>query len=61
MVRKVSNFIAEREGSSCNNSDTAAKRVYVSRYCRYCGEVRYNTRTYTADIEQSDDSNSSKE
>ena len=60
-VREISNFIAKREGSSRNDGDTAAKRVRVSRRYGRCGEVRYNTRTYTADIEQLDDSNSSKE
>jgi hypothetical protein len=61
MVREVSNFIAEREGSSCNNGDIAAKRVYVGRRYRHCGEVGYNTRTYMADIEQLNNSNSSEE
>ena len=60
-VGEVSNFIAEREGSSRNDGDTAAKRVRVGRRCGRCGEVGHNTRTCTADIEQSDDSNSSEE
>jgi len=61
MVREVSNFIAKREGSSYNDGNTATKRVRVSRRCGRCGEVGYNTRTYIADIEQLDNSNSSKE
>ena len=61
MVRKVSNFIAKRKGSSCNNSNMAAKRVRVSKHCRYYSKVRHNTRTYTANIEQLNNSNSSKE
>jgi hypothetical protein len=61
MVKEVSNFIAEREGSSCNNSNTAIKRVCVSKCYRYYSEVRYNACTYIADIEQLDNSNSFKE
>jgi hypothetical protein len=61
MVREVFNFITEREGSSCNNSNTAVKRVCVSRHYRRYGEVGHNIYTYIADIEQLDDSNSSKE
>jgi hypothetical protein len=61
MVKEVSNFITKREGSSCNNSNIAVKRVYVSKYYRYCSEVKYNTCTYTVDIKQLNNSNSSEE
>jgi hypothetical protein len=61
IVREVFNFITEREGSSCNDGNIAIKRVCVGRYYRYCSKVGYNTYTCTADIEQLDDSNSSKE
>jgi hypothetical protein len=50
MVKKISNFITKREGSSYNNSDMATKRVCISRCYRYYSEVKYNTRTYTVDI-----------
>jgi hypothetical protein len=43
MVREVSNFITEREGSSHNDSDTAAKRVCVGKHCGRCGKVGVGT------------------
>jgi hypothetical protein len=61
MVKKVSNFITKREGSSYNNSDIAVKRVCVNRHYKYYSKVRYNTRIYTVDIEQLNNSNSSEE
>ena len=59
-VSKVSNLITKREGSSCNNSKKAGKRVHAARRCRRCSEIGYNSRTCTVEIEDLEDSNKSK-
>ena len=61
MVREVFNFITKREGSNYNNSNMAAKRVYIGKRYKHYSKIGHNTHTYTADIEQLNDSNSSKE
>jgi hypothetical protein len=61
IVGEISNFITKREGSSYKNGDMAAKKVRVNKRYRCYSEVKHNTRTYIADIEQLDNSNSFKE
>ena len=59
-VSKVSNLIAKREGSSCKDGETPAKRVCAERRCGRCSEVRHNSRTCKVEIEDVDNSNASK-
>ena len=49
-----------RESSCYNNSKKPMKRVRVIRYYGYCGEKGYNSCTYTVEIEDIDNSNTSK-
>jgi hypothetical protein len=60
IVSKVSNLIAKKEGSSCRDCKTPAKRVRAERRCGRCSEVRHNSRTYKVEIEDVDNSNASK-
>jgi hypothetical protein len=60
IVSKVSNLIAEKEGSSCRDRKTPAKRVRAERRCGRCSEVRHNSRTCKVEIEDVDNSNASK-
>jgi hypothetical protein len=59
IVSKVSNLIAKTEGSSCKNSKTPAKRVRAERRCSRCSEIRHNSRTCKAEIEDADNSDNS--
>jgi hypothetical protein len=60
-VSEVSDLIAEREGGSCKDSETPAKRVRAERRCGYCSEVGHNTRTCKVEIEDADNSEESEE
>ena len=59
-VSKVSKLIAAKEGSSCNNSKTPAKRVCKERHCGCCRETRHNSRTCKVEIEDVDNSDASE-
>jgi hypothetical protein len=56
----VSNLIAKKEGSSCKEGKTPAKRVRAKRRCSCCSKVRYNVCTYKVEIEDVDNSEESK-
>jgi hypothetical protein len=56
----VSNLIAKREGSSCEEGKTPAKRVRAKRRCSCCSKVRYNSCTCKVEIEDIDNSEESK-
>jgi hypothetical protein len=59
-VGKVTNLIAEKEGSRCEDSKTPVKRVRAERHCGRCGETRHNSRTCKVEIEDADSSDASK-
>jgi hypothetical protein len=59
IVSKVSNLIAKKEGSSCEDSETPAKRVRAERRYSYCNKIRHNSYTYKVEIEEVDNSNAS--
>ena len=59
-VSKVLDFIAKREGSSCKDGETPAKRVRAERRCGCCSEVRHNSRTCKIEIEDEDNSEESE-
>jgi hypothetical protein len=58
-VSKVSNLIAKKEGGSCKDSKTPAKRVRAERRCSCCNKIRHNSCTYKVEIEEVDNSNAS--
>jgi hypothetical protein len=60
IVSKVSNLIAAKEGSSCKDSETPAKRVRAERRCGRCSEIRHNSRTCKVEIEDVDSSTASE-
>jgi hypothetical protein len=57
----VSDLIAEKEGSSCEEGETPAKRVRAERRCSCCSEVRHNSRTCKVEIEDVDNTEESEE
>jgi hypothetical protein len=59
-VGEVSDLIAEREGSSREDSETPAKRVRAKRHCGRCGEPGHNSRTCKVEIEDVDNSDESE-
>jgi hypothetical protein len=59
-VSKVSNLIAAKEGSSCEEGETLAKRVRAERRCGCCSEIRHNSCTCKVEIEDVDNSDASK-
>jgi hypothetical protein len=59
-VSEVLDLIAKREGSSCKDSETPAKRVRAKRHCSCYSKVRHNSCTCKAEIEDVDNSNESK-
>jgi formylmethanofuran dehydrogenase subunit E len=61
IVGKVLDLIAKQTGSCRKEGETAAKRVCTGRRCGTCGETRHNSRTYKVEIEDTDNSNASKE
>ena len=60
IVSKVSNLITKKEGSSCKEGKTPAKKVRAKRRCSYYSKVRYNSCTYKVEIEDIDNSKESK-
>jgi hypothetical protein len=60
IVSEVLDLITKREGSSRKDDETPAKRVRAKRYYSYCGEIRYNSRTYKVEIEDIDNSEESE-
>jgi hypothetical protein len=59
-VSEVLDLIAKREGSSCKDSETPAKRVRAKRHCGRCSEPRHNSCTCKVEIEDVDNSNKSE-
>ena len=59
-VGEVTNLIAKKEGSRCEDSETPVKRVRVERHCSCCSETRHNSRTCKVEIEDIDSSDASK-
>jgi hypothetical protein len=59
-VSEVLDLIAEREGGSCEEGETPAKRVRAKRRCGCCGEVGHNSRTCKVEIEDTDSSEESE-
>ena len=59
-VSKVSDLLAEKEGSSRKDGETPAKRVRAERRCGRCSEVRHNSRTCRVEIEDVDNSDASE-
>jgi hypothetical protein len=57
----VSDLIAEKEGGSCEEGETPAKRVRAERRCGCCSEVGHNSRTCKVEIEDIDDTEESEE
>ncbi|KAF1924980.1 uncharacterized protein M421DRAFT_71204, partial [Didymella exigua CBS 183.55] len=43
--RYVSNLVTKKEGSSCEEGKTPAKRVRAERRCSYCSKIRHNSHT----------------
>jgi hypothetical protein len=60
IVSKVSNLIIIKEGSSCEDSKTPAKRVRAKRRCSYYSKVRHNSYTYKVEIVDVDNSDASE-
>ena len=60
LLNKVVNLIAAREGSCCDDAEKPVKRVRAVRHCGCCGEKGHNSHTYTAEIKDIDNSNTSK-
>ena len=59
-VGEVSDLIAEKEGGSCEDGKTPAKRVRAERRCGRCSEIGHNSRTCKVEIEDADDSGASE-
>jgi hypothetical protein len=59
-VGKVTNLIAKKEGSRCEDSETPVRRVRAERHCGRCGEIGHNSRTCKVEIEDADSSDASK-
>jgi hypothetical protein len=59
-VSKVSDLITEKEGSSCEDSKTPAKRVRAERHCGCYSKVRHNSRTCKVEILDVDNSDASE-
>jgi hypothetical protein len=60
IVSKVSDLIAEKEGGSHKEGETAAKRVRAERRCGCCSKIRHNSRTYKVEIRDIDNSDTSE-
>jgi len=60
IVSRVLELITKREGSSCKDGGTPAKRVRAKRRCGRCGEIRHNSRTCKVEVEDADNSKESK-
>jgi hypothetical protein len=61
IVGKVLNLIAKQIGSYYKKSEIATKRVCIGRRCGTYSKTRYNSYTYKVEIEDIDNSNTSKE
>jgi hypothetical protein len=59
-VSEVSDLITEKEGSSCEEGETPAKRVRAERRCGRCSEIGHNSRTCKVEIVDVDDSDASE-
>jgi hypothetical protein len=59
-VSEVSNLIAEKEGGSRKEGETAAKRVRAERRCGRCSKIRHNSRTCKVEIRDIDNSDTSE-
>ena len=59
-VSEVSDLIAKREVSSCEDSKTPAKKVRAERHCGRCGETGHKPRTYKVEREDIDNSEESE-
>jgi hypothetical protein len=57
----VSDLITKKEGSSCEEGETPAKKVRAKRRCSCCSKVRHNSRTCKVEIEDVDNTKESKE
>ncbi|XTI93915.1 hypothetical protein V2W45_1435025 [Cenococcum geophilum] len=60
IVGVVADLIAISKGSSRNDGEEPARRVRAARRCGRCGEIGHNSRTYTKEINSSEDSDESK-
>ena len=59
-VGEVSDLIAEKEGGSRKEGETAAKRVRAERRCGRCSKIGHNSRTCKVEIGDIDNSNTSE-
>jgi hypothetical protein len=59
IVGEVSDLIAEKEGGSCGDGETPAKRVRAERRCGRCSKTGHNSRTCKVEIEDADNSDDS--
>jgi hypothetical protein len=59
-VSEVSNLIAKKAGSSCNDGREPSKRVRSSRRYGTCSETRHNSRTCKVEIDDVGDSDEPK-
>jgi hypothetical protein len=59
-VSEVTNLIAEKEGISCKEGKTPAKRMRAERRCSRCNETGHNSRTCKVEIEDVEDSDASE-
>jgi hypothetical protein len=60
IVSKVSNLIAEKEGSSRKEGETPVKRVRAERHCGYYSEIGHNSRTGKVEIVDVDNNDAFK-
>ena len=61
IVSQIANQIAKAEGGSYNNGATSAKRVRSERRCGRCSQIGHNSRTCQVELEDTEDSDASKE
>ena len=59
-VSGVCDLLTAREGSSSKDSERPAKRVRAERHCSRCGKIRHNFCTCKVEIEDVDNSDTSK-
>jgi hypothetical protein len=60
-VGEVADLVAATVVDSCNNGDRLSKRVRTERHCGRCGKTGHNSRTCKVEIEDVDESDTSKE
>ena len=56
----MSDLIAEKEGGSRKEGETAAKRVRAERRCGRCSKIGHNSRTCKVEIRDIDNSDTSE-